>query len=315
MATPSGVTPGTPLGCMFAWEDERLARTSKWRGETGSEKLLVARFARAVLALREVRDVTRIMELSATTGVFPPAPVTKSHVVVVEPVLASKRGRKGSSSAGLEPPAAQAPPLTDGSSPMPIVPSKVAKQPCRPRNPTRAPDNFGSWITSRFQSFPSVAEKVASVTEATRVWIWSANLFFNIFVFVATWLPVVLMGILPCLLAAEPMLIVDMLWMLASMPSSVFGSRISQMATALRPSPTPAPAPPICVYNPMPHINATYGAVNSSYYLPMPPTLTVPPSFADPPFAAGGGALLGVAIGVGGVLRGPAAIGALRAFR
>ena len=83
MATPSGVTPGTPLGCMFAWEDERLARTSKWRGETGSEKLLVARFARAVLALREVRDVTRIMELSATTGVFPPAPVTKSRVVVV----------------------------------------------------------------------------------------------------------------------------------------------------------------------------------------------------------------------------------------
>ena len=65
----------------------------------------------------------------------------------------------------------------------------------------------------------------------------------------------------------------------------------------------------------MPHINATYGAVNSSYYLPMPPTLPVPPSFADPPFAAGGGALLGVAIGVGGVLRGPAAIGALRAFR
>ena len=39
-----------------------------------------------------------------------------------------------------------------------------------------------------------------------------------------------------------------------------------------------------------------------------------PPSVADPPYAAGGGALLGVAVGVGGVLRGPNAFAVLRGF-
>ena len=61
MATPSGLTGGTLLGSMFAWEDDRITRASKRRGEPCSEKLLVARFARAILALREVREVTRIM--------------------------------------------------------------------------------------------------------------------------------------------------------------------------------------------------------------------------------------------------------------
>ena len=67
MATPADVTAGTPLCVMFAWEDATLTRASKWRGEPGSEKNFVARFARAVLALRAVREVTRIMELSSTT--------------------------------------------------------------------------------------------------------------------------------------------------------------------------------------------------------------------------------------------------------
>ena len=54
MATPAGVTPGTPLGDMFVWEEERLTRATKWRGDPGSAKQLAAKVAKVILSLREV---------------------------------------------------------------------------------------------------------------------------------------------------------------------------------------------------------------------------------------------------------------------
>ena len=144
-----------------------------------------------------------MMELGAGASVFPTPLVPR--VMVVEPVAATKKGRKGS--ANLEPAGGlqRTSPVVLCSSPLPIVSSKVAMQPSRPRNSTRSTDAVGIRLASRFQSMcPSVTEKVASVCELTRVWIWAANLFFNMFVLAATWLPVVVMASLLCLSYLQP---------------------------------------------------------------------------------------------------------------
>jgi len=116
---------------------------------------------------------------------------------------------------------------------------------------------------------------------------------------------------LPFLFAAEPMLLFDFVWLLMSSPGKLFGSQIARMASSLRPA--SAPQTPFCLLQPT-HTNATYGPLEPSYVPQAVLSSFAPPSVADPPYAAGGGALLGVAVGVGGVLRGPNALAMLRGF-
>ena len=139
-------------------------------------------------------------------------------------------------------------------------------------------------------------------------------MFFNMIVFAATWLPVMVIAVLPFLFAAEPMLLVDFVWLLMSSPGKLFGSQIARMASSLRPA--SPPQAPFCLWQPT-HTNATFGPLEPSYRYVLQTVLScfAPPSVADPPYAAGGGALLGVAVGVGGVLRGPNALAMLRGFR
>ena len=125
----------------------------------------MARVARAILSLRNFHEATRMMELVAQACVFPTSPA--SRVMVVEPAAATKKGRK--ESAFLVPVGRiqQSSPRVLASPPLPIVPL-IAEQPRRLRNSTRSTDALGIRFASRFQSFPSEAEKVASVGELTR---------------------------------------------------------------------------------------------------------------------------------------------------
>ena len=72
---PVGVGPGpVPLGSMFLWDADRLTRIGKWqrRGDELSDKWFVAKVARAVLALRELREVSE--NLSQEDRVTVPIP-------------------------------------------------------------------------------------------------------------------------------------------------------------------------------------------------------------------------------------------------
>ena len=81
MSTPAGVAPGTALGSMFMWDEERLLQASKWGGEPQSEKHLVAKVARAILSLRDCREATRMMELGAQAGFVRTSPAFRVMVV------------------------------------------------------------------------------------------------------------------------------------------------------------------------------------------------------------------------------------------
>ena len=74
------------------WDEERLLKASKWRGEPQSEKHMVDKVARAILSLRDCREATQMMEFNACAGVYPTSPA--SRVMVVEPVAVTKKGRR-----------------------------------------------------------------------------------------------------------------------------------------------------------------------------------------------------------------------------
>ena len=73
MNVPAGVAGHTPLGSMFLWDVERLQRAGKWRADANNPgKMVAARFARVVLALRDLKDASSVMEFSAFGGILGP---------------------------------------------------------------------------------------------------------------------------------------------------------------------------------------------------------------------------------------------------
>ena len=181
---------------------------------------------------------------------------------------------------------------------------------CRQRTSTQQPVAFGLPLPGSFQT-PAVAEKISALLGLVSTWAQALNLFFNISVVVATWLPFIVMILVPLLVVAEPLLVLDAGIFLLTSPWQLLGSSISQLASSLRSGqPTFGPELPFC--HPLPTIaNATSPSMPEHY---MVVSQNPPSSF--PPFAAGGGALLAFGLGGGvGVFQSQRVFGALGSLR
>ena len=296
MNLPGSAAASAPVGSMFLWPSEQLLRASKWRAENNPEKFMISRIAKAILALREVREASKCMEFGAAkAGASQPWHRQESAVHIVEPVIVGKKGRKCQAKDTLA-----LYPEVVGPSPLPM--SSPAVQPCRPRGATGAFDgDMSAWLVARIQRLPTsrVCGKVfARASTTMRVWSWTVEFSVQCALFAITWAPALVAMSIPLIFAAEPMLFFDLAGWVLRWPFHLVVSQLRLLAGSLR---APQQAPPVCPWPLQSFPNATVWHAPSSsgpealFNVPPSPNLDV-----YPPFAAGGGALLGVALGMGG---------------
>ena len=312
MNIPVGVASSTPLGSLFLWDADRLTKVSKWRGDSNNQhKLVVAKLARAILSLREVRDAARSIEFTAGGKSFSP-----NLPIIVEPVFAGKKGTKTlkkslallpGGSQGFDSPGASSahdvPKVLESvPSNLPRLTAATASRPAQPRSDARLVPSLLMSKEMRFQFQTWCAE----LTGVLKVWSWTAAIAARLFVVLATWIPLLATIVIPIALMCEPSLLWEAAWWFLRLPFRMIASEAARAAASFR--------------------HTSHGNVGGQGYpqtdsfcfpthtsnasfantgMPQSSSSSVSPPFSaayapNPPYAAGGGALMAFGLGLGG---------------